>query len=80
MIIGVITVVAVLVTRMPKALQPQLPLPDQIMLPDGARALAFTQAQTWYGVVTTDNRILIYNRETGALVQDIQINPAATGP
>ena len=80
MIIGVITVVALLVTRMPGAVQASLPLPDKIILPDGAKAQAFTQASKWYAVVTTDDHILIYSRKTGALLQDIAINPAATGP
>ena len=80
MIIGVITVVALLVTRMPGAMRAIVPLPDQITLSDGEKALAFTQADTWYAVVTTDNRILIFSRSTGKLVQDIAINSAATGP
>jgi len=80
MIIGVITVVALLVTRMPGAVRQSLPLPDQITLPDGTSAQAFTQADAWYAVVTTDNRILIFSRKTGVLQQEIKINPAATGP
>lgn len=80
MIIGVITVVTLIVTRMPAAMQPGLLLPDQIALPDGATAQAFTQGRAWYAVVTTDNRILIYSRASGDLVQDIRINSAATGP
>ncbi len=80
MIIGVITVVALLVTRMPGAVRAGLPLPEQITLPDGAKAEAFTQADAWYAVVTTDDHILVYSRKTGALLQDIAINSAATGP
>lgn len=80
MIIGVITVVALLVTRMPAAMRANLPLPDQIALPDGSTAQAFTQGTAWYAVVTADDRILIYSRATGALLQDIKINLAATGP
>lgn len=80
MIIGVITVVALLVTRMPGAVRASLLLPDEITLPGGTTAQAFTQGDTWYAVVTTDNRILIFNRETGVLQQEIKINLAATGP
>ena len=80
MIVGVLTVVAVIVTRMPGAMHNGLPLPDHITLPDGTKPQAFTQGEQWYAVVTTDNHILIYNRETGALAQDITLNPAATGP
>jgi hypothetical protein len=72
MIVGVITIVALLVTRMsPSA----LPLPDTITLPDGAKAQAVTAGDGWYGVVTTDNRILIFNRLTGTLMQELAITP-----
>jgi Family of unknown function (DUF6476) len=80
MIVGVITIVALIVTRMPGAMRASLPMPDQITLPDGAKAQAFTQGTAWYAVVTTDDRILVYSRASGALVQEIAINPAATGP
>ena len=80
MIVGVITVAATLVTRMPGMMQKTVPLPDKIILPDGMQAQAFTQATTWYAVVTTNDHILIFSRETGTLTQDIAINPAATGP
>lgn len=80
MIVGVITVAATLVTRMPGAVVKTLSLPNQITLPDGTAPQAFTQGDTWYAVVTTDDHILIYSRATGALLQDIAINLAATGP
>lgn len=77
MIIGVITIVALIVTRMPGALRASLPLPDKIALPDGTMAQAFTQGDAWYAIVTTDNRILIYSRQSGALLQEIVVNPIA---
>ena len=80
MIIGVITIVALIVTRMPGAMRASLPMPDQITLPDGAKAQAFTQADAWYAVVTMDDHIFIYSRATGELLQDIAIKNAATGP
>lgn len=80
MIMGVITVVSLLVTRMPAAMQASLPMPDQVVLPSGTIAQAFTQGATWYAVVSTDNRILIYSRASGALMQEIAIITAATGP
>jgi hypothetical protein len=79
MIVGVITIVGLIVTRMPGAVRASLPLPDEITLPGGARAAAFTQGQAWYAVVTTDDRILIYSRQTGALVQEITVNPVVAG-
>ncbi|MEM7074247.1 MAG: DUF6476 family protein [Pseudomonadota bacterium] len=50
-----------------------LVLPDTLRLPDGARALAVTQGPTWYAVVTTDNRILIFDSATGALRQSVKM-------
>ena len=70
MIGGVITIVGLLVTRMsPQA----LPLPETITLPDGAKAQAVTAGDGWYAVVTTDSRILIFDRLTGTLRQDIAV-------
>jgi hypothetical protein len=73
MIVGVITIVALLVTRMsPEA----LPMPEAITLPDGAKAQAVTAGDGWYAVVTTDNRILIFDGLTGTLRQEVAVNPA----
>jgi len=71
MIVGVVVVIALLVTRLNSSAPT---LPDQIALPDGAKAQAFTQGPDWYAVVTTNNKILIYNRLTGQLQQTIQID------
>ena len=49
------------------------PLPEVITLPDGATATAFTQGDGWYAVVTDDQRILIFDRVTGALRQTIAV-------
>ena len=73
MIGGVITVVWVIVTRMPQAMQRAPALPDSIALPDGTRATAFTQGADWYAVVTADDRILIFDRATGALRQTVKL-------
>ncbi|MGB8812185.1 MAG: DUF6476 family protein [Paracoccaceae bacterium] len=72
MIVGVITVVALLVTRMPGAMQAPPALPAQITLPDGSKPAAFTQTADWFAVVTTDNHILIYNRD-GTLRQNVVV-------
>lgn len=69
LIFGVITVVAVVVTRFPKAATP--PLPESLVLPEGARAEAVTQGADWIGIVTSDQQILIYDRATGALRQTV---------
>ncbi|AXI45964.1 hypothetical protein C1J03_07975 [Sulfitobacter sp. SK012] len=70
MIGGVIVVIALLVTRL-NASAPDLP--NTLTLPDGATASAFTQGDTWYAVVTDDNRILIYDRLSGKLSQTVEI-------
>lgn len=75
MIGGVITVVAVIVTRMPQAIQPLPRMPETITLPDGTRATAFTQGTDWYAVTTADDRILIFDRASGALIQTVAIRP-----
>ncbi|MGO4907037.1 DUF6476 family protein [Pseudorhodobacter sp. W20_MBD10_FR17] len=75
MIIGVITVVAVLVTRMQHGFSTQttLPtLPDTIHLPDGAKPQAITFGAGWVAVVTHDNRILVFGSD-GKLKQDVAL-------
>ncbi len=70
MIGGVLLIIALIVIRFydsPPA------LPETVELPDGATASAFTQGDGWLAVVTTDNRILIYDRVTGSLRQSIEI-------
>jgi hypothetical protein len=44
-----------------------------ITLSDGSTATAFTQGDTWYAIVTSENQILIYNRTDGELRQTIEI-------
>ncbi len=78
LIVGVITIVWVIVTRMPQAIQGLPRMPESITLPDGTTATAFTQGDRWYAVVTADDRILIFDRATGALRQSVTI--ASTAP
>ncbi|UWR27488.1 DUF6476 family protein [Sulfitobacter sp. S223] len=70
MIFGVVIVIGLLVTRLGRDTPV---LPAEITLPDGATATAFTQAADWYAVVTDDNRILIFDRMTGALRQTVVV-------
>lgn len=75
MIGGVITVVGLLVTRMPQAFRAPAPsLPEGFTLPEGAEAEAVTFGTGWIAVVTQDDRILIFGRD-GTLRQDIAISP-----
>lgn len=74
MIVGVITIVGLLVTRMPD-ISPQAPiLPEALTLPQGLEAEAITAGKGWYAVVTKDQQILIYN-QAGTLLQQIRIEP-----
>lgn len=75
MIGGVITIVALLVTRLPAEFQTTPALPDQITLPAGVQATAITQGPDWFAVVTSDQRILIFARD-GRLRQQVAIIPA----
>lgn len=78
MIGGVITVVGLLVTRMPQAFGTVGPeLPDGFTLPAGAKAVAVTFGEGWIAVVTSDDRILIFN-EDGTLRQDVAFLPPVT--
>lgn len=74
MIVGVIVIVAVIVTRMPQAARGLPRMPQAITLPDGTSVTAFTQGAAWYAVVTADDRILIFDRASGALRQTVQID------
>ena len=71
MIGGVLAITALLVIRLQQPALP--PLPETITLPDGTRATAFTQGDGWFAVTTGDNRILIFDRAGGTLLQTIDI-------
>ncbi len=75
MIGGVITVVAVIVTRMPQPVSGPV-LPQNLSLPQGVTAAAVTAGRGWFAVVTTDDRILIFGRD-GTLRQEVAIAPMA---
>ena len=70
MIAGFLVLIAALVIRLNAD---PLPLPDRISLPEGVTATAFTQGTDWFAVVTSDNRILIYDRTISALRQEVAI-------
>ncbi len=80
MIAGFLVLIAALVMRL-NADGP--PLPDALSLPEGAEPMAFTQGGDWYAVVTRGEdgaeRILIYDRLTARLRQEVAIEPAGTG-
>lgn len=69
MIVGVITIVWLLVTRMPDATTAP-GLPATITLPQGVSAESVTAGKGWYGVVTSDGRFLVYTSD-GTLRQEV---------
>lgn len=71
MIGGFLTIVALFVMRFTE--MNKVELPDQITLPDGSEAAAFTRGQNWFAIVTKDDEILIYSKTTGNLRQRITI-------
>jgi hypothetical protein len=72
MILGFLVLIAALVIRLNAD---PLPLPERISLPQGVKALAFTQGTDWFAVVTDANTILIYDRATSTLRQTVEITP-----
>jgi Family of unknown function (DUF6476) len=74
MILAVITIAGVLVTRAPQVFGRAMPpvLPENLDLPDGAKASAVTAGQGWTLIVTTDQRVLIYDRN-GTLRQEVPL-------
>ena len=70
MIGGLLVIVGLFVIRFPSG-GPQFPA--EIRMPDNASAQAVTYGQGWYGVVTDDNRFLIFDSNTGQLGQTVRI-------
>ncbi|SMP13468.1 hypothetical protein SAMN06265373_102508 [Shimia sagamensis] len=74
--VGLVTVVALIVMRF----RDDGPiLPENLALQDGVMAQAVTMGDGWVAVVTDDNRILIHDRITGALRQEVVLSPEAFG-
>lgn len=71
MIAGFLVLIVSLVIRLNAD---PLPLPDQIALPEGVSATAFTQGEDWFAVVTSINTIMIFDRGTGALTKTVTID------
>lgn len=66
MIVGLILILGLLVTRIGMAPAP-LALPDEIALPDGARAQAVTLSRDWVLVLADTDEVLLYDRRSGQL-------------
>ena len=72
MILGVITVVGLLVTRLRQA-DPVATLPEGLTLPAGTSMAAVTFGTSWIAIVTAQDHILIYDK-SGKLHQDLRID------
>lgn len=76
MVVGLVTLVVLLVMRF----RDDGPiLPENLTLQDGVTAQAVTMGDGWVAIVTTDNRILIHDRITGTLRQEVVLSPGAFG-
>ncbi|WP_299303409.1 DUF6476 family protein [uncultured Litoreibacter sp.] len=72
MIGGLLVLIALIVIRVQQPAT-TLAIPQQINLPGGAVATAFTTTPDWYAVVTQNNQILIFDRITSELIQTITV-------
>ena len=68
---GLITVIWLLVTRVPQMVDRAPAVPPAIRL-DGAVPTAVTLGRDWVAIVTEDGRILIYNQD-GSLRQEVRV-------
>lgn len=75
LIIGFLTIVGMFVYRFNSIGETSglSPLPEQISLPQGTEIEAFTQAEEWYLILTSENELLIYDRQTNELKQKVKI-------
>jgi hypothetical protein len=71
MIAGILVIMGLLVSRY---MQEKPHLPDRITLPEGKRAIAYTEGRGWFAVVTEDNEILIFDGTTADLRKTIRID------
>lgn len=75
MILGLITIIALIVIRFPAAMSARPALPEAVTLPEGTRAEAVTMGRGWIAVVTDTDEIVILDAKTGALRQRVAIEP-----
>ncbi|MEC7763858.1 MAG: DUF6476 family protein [Pseudomonadota bacterium] len=72
MIVGLVVLIAVIVMRLNET--PGQSFPDQIALPEGTTASAITRGSDWIAVVTSDDRILIFDLTGQTLRQEITVD------
>lgn len=71
MIFGLLTIVVLFVMRFNE--MNRLELPEEVVLPDGVRATAYTRGEGWFAIVTDNDEILIFDGLTGGLQQRVQL-------
>lgn len=72
MILGIVAMVWLFATRLPRPLPP---LPEAITLPDGETATAFTRGRGFVAVVTAGDEILVYDPSGTELRRRIPLDP-----
>ena len=75
MILGVLTVVALLVIRLNAGSAPLLVAPGNFTLPDGVGAVGISAIDGFSVIVGDDGVIRVYDSETFAPVQEFRIGP-----
>ncbi|MCY4542446.1 MAG: DUF6476 family protein [Rhodobacteraceae bacterium] len=74
MIVGFVVIVVLFALRFKEfSSSAALQLPEFIDLPEGTRALSYTQGESWYLIVTDSQEILLFNRSSGELMQRVEI-------
>lgn len=74
MIVGMISIVGLMALRLRPVPPPQLSaLPAQIDLPEGAVPQAVTLGPGWIGVLTDDGAFLLFDADSGALRDSVQL-------
>lgn len=59
MIIGVVTIVALLINRLQDVQSGAIPWPDEVGLPEGVQPLAVTRGPGWIAVVAEDEILIL---------------------
>jgi hypothetical protein len=83
MILGLITIVALLVIRLPSATPARPVLPDSLEMPEGLSAEAVTMGRGWIGIVASGaagEEFLIFDDKTGTLRQRIPVTRGQSTP
>jgi len=75
MIGGLLILIALFVTRLPKAASSGPVLPPGLELPAGAAPRAVTFGSGWVAVVTDKDQILTFDAATGTLRQTVTLAP-----